>query len=150
MSDTARVAYDFAVLRVVPHVHLGAFQPVGVIVHARTLEFLGMRAVSDSAVLRERFPGLDHELLLRYLRTFEEICAGDPAAGPVALDPVSERFHWLTAPRSDVLQTSPIHEGLCGDPGRALEELYQIYVGGADAPSLGIGPTPPETAPESG
>ncbi|CAN5882202.1 DUF3037 domain-containing protein [soil metagenome] len=128
MSDSGRVAYDFAVLRVVPHVHLGAFEAVGVIVHARTAEFLGMRALTDPAVVRARFPGLDHELLLRYLHTFEGICAGDPAAGPVALDPVSERFHWLTAPRSDVLQTSPIHEGLCGDPGRALDMLYEEYV----------------------
>lgn len=125
-----RVAYDFAVLRVVPHVHLGDFTPVGVIVHARTLEYLGMRALSRPELLRERFPDLDHELLVRYLETFEGICAGDPAAGPVALEPPSERFHWLTAPRSDVLQTSPIHEGLSDDPGRALEELYREYVGG--------------------
>ena len=128
MSDVRPLAYDFAVLRVVPHVHLGEFVPVGVIVHARTAEFLGMRALSDPGRLRERFPGLDHELLLRYLRTFEAICAGDPAAGPVALEPPSERFHWLTSPRSDVLQTSPIHEGLCEDPARALEALFESYV----------------------
>jgi Protein of unknown function (DUF3037) len=128
MSDSARLAYDFAVLRVVPHVHLGAFSPVGVIVHARTAEFLGMRALTDPGELRRRFPGLDHELLLRYLHTFERICAGDPAAGPVALEPPSERFHWLTSPRSDVLQTSPIHEGLCDDPARALDELFRSYV----------------------
>jgi hypothetical protein len=128
MSDLARLAYDFAVLRVVPHVHLGAFSPVGVIVHARTAEFLGMRALTDPAELRQRFPGLDHDLLLRYLHTFERICAGDPAAGPVALEPPSERFHWLTSPRSDVLQTSPIHEGLCDDPARALDELFRSYV----------------------
>lgn len=131
--SAGRVAYDFAVLRVVPHVHLGAFAPVGVIVHARTSEFLGMRALRDPALLRERFPGVDHDLLLRYLRTFEGICAGDPAAGPVALDPLSERFHWLTAPRSDVLQTSPIHEGLTADPRQELETLYHAYV--AEAPA---------------
>jgi hypothetical protein len=128
MSARAPVVYDFAVLRVVPHVHLGGFVPVGVIVHARTLEFLGMRALSDPVQLRARFPELDHDLLLRYLKTFEGICAGDPEAGPLALEPPSERFHWLTAPRSDVLQTSPIHEGLCEDPARALERLYREYV----------------------
>ena len=128
MKDTAPVAYDFAVLRVVPHVHLGEFAPVGVILHARTAEFLGMRAMSDAEQLRERFPGLDHELLARYLQTYEGICAGDAAAGPVAMEPPSERFHWLTAPRSDVLQTSPIHEGLSDDPARALEALYRTYV----------------------
>jgi hypothetical protein len=128
MSRSERLAYDFAVLRVVPHVHLGEFTPVGVIVHARTVEFLGMRAVSDPGLLRQCFPELDHELLIRYLRTSEGICAGDPAAGPVALEPPSERFHWLTSPRSDVLQTSAIHEGLCEDPARALEELFVSYV----------------------
>ena len=128
MSRSGPLAYDFAVLRVVPHVHLGEFTPIGVIVHARTVEFLGMRAVSDPAELRERFPGLDHELLVRYLRTFEGICAGDPAAGPVALESPSERFHWLTSPRSDVLQTSPIHEGLSDDPARALDALFESYV----------------------
>ena len=128
MTGDGRVAYDFAVLRVVPHVHLGDFIPIGVILHARTVVFLGMRALNDPARLRERFPGLDHELLVRYLETFEGICRGDASAGPIALEPPSERFHWLTSPRSDVLQTSPIHEGLCSDPGRALDALYREYV----------------------
>ena len=74
MSRGERVAYDFAVLRVVPHVHLGDFTPIGVILHARTAEFLGMRALNDPAHLRARFPGLDHELLTRYLETFAGIC----------------------------------------------------------------------------
>jgi hypothetical protein len=123
------IAYDFAVLRVVPHVHLGAFANVGVVLHARTAEFLGMRIVSDPDALRELAPGLDIELLARYLRCYEGICQGDPAAGPIALLPPSERFHWLTAPRSDVLQTSPVHEGLSDDPARALEELFAKLVG---------------------
>ncbi|HEX6060414.1 MAG TPA: DUF3037 domain-containing protein [Gemmatimonadaceae bacterium] len=133
-THPAWTAYDFAVLRVVPHVHLGAFVPVGVVVHARTAEFLGARLLSDPAELRARVPDVDVELLVRYLRTCEAICAGDPSAGPVALDPPSERFHWLTAPRSDVLQSSPVHGGLCEDPKRALDELFELYVG-ASPPS---------------
>jgi hypothetical protein len=130
MTDRDRVAYDFAVLRVVPHVHLGEFAPVGVIVHARTAEFLAMRVITDAGELRRRFPGMDHELLLRYLDVYQRICAGDPAAGPVALEPPSERFHWLTSPRSDVLQTSPIHGGVSDRPADELERLYRAYVSG--------------------
>src|SRR5881628_2828493 len=120
MSDQ-RVDYDFAVLRVVPRVHLGAFVNVGVAVHARTAEFLALRAVTDERVLAMHVHGVDSVLLARYLRSCEAICAGDAAAGPMALAPPSERFHWLTAPRSDVLQSSPVHTGLAADPARALE-----------------------------
>jgi hypothetical protein len=56
------------------------------------------------------------------------VCRGDARAGPVALAPTSERFHWLTAPRSDVLQSSPVHEGVCADPGEALDRLFARYV----------------------
>ena len=121
--------YDFAVLRAVPRVHLGAFVNVGVVVHARTAEFLSLRALTDVAALAGRVPGVDAELLARYLRSCTAICAGDAAAGPMALAPTSERFHWLTAPRSDVLQSSPVHEGICEDPQRALDDLYDAYVG---------------------
>jgi hypothetical protein len=130
MSGGEKVAYSFGVLRAVPHVHLGAFVNVGVVMHARTEEYLGMRAILDEEALRRRVPGADAGLLARYLRSCEAICAGDPAAGPVALAPPSERFHWLTAPRSDVLQCSPVHEGVCGDAATALEELYAELVGG--------------------
>jgi len=122
------VDYDFAVLRVVPRVHLGAFVNVGVVVHARTAEFLALRAVTDERVLAAWVHGVDAELLARYLRSCVAICAGDVTAGPMALAPPSERFHWLTAPRSDVLQSSPVHEGICEDPQRALDALFDEYV----------------------
>ena len=125
----ARIAYDFAVLRAVPHVHRGAFVPVGVVVHARTAEYLSLRAITDVAELGRRVRDVDLELLSRYLRTYERVCAGDADAGPLAMLPTSERFHWLTAPRSDVLQSSPVHGGLAEDPARALEKLFAEYVG---------------------
>jgi hypothetical protein len=127
------VDYDFAVLRAVPRVHLGAFVNVGVVVHARTAEFLALRAITDERVLAARVPGVDAYLLARYLRSCTAICAGDEAAGPMALAPTSERFHWLTAPRSDVLQSSPVHEGICEDPRRALDDLFSAYVGAESA-----------------
>jgi hypothetical protein len=57
------------------------------------------------------------------------VCRGDASAGPVALAPTSERFHWLTAPRSDVIQSSPVHEGVCASPAEALDRLFDSYVG---------------------
>ncbi len=123
-----RVDYDFAVLRAVPRVHLGAFVNVGVVVHARTAEFLALRAVTDERVLEAAVHGVDADLLARYLRSCVAICAGDVTGGPIALAPPSERFHWLTAPRSDVLQSSPVHEGICEDPRRALDTLFDEYV----------------------
>lgn len=122
------ISYDYAVLRVVPHVYLGTFVPVGVMVHARTADFLGMRVLVDEAQLRARVPGVDLDLLIRYLRACQLVCEGDATAGPVALAPPSERFHWLTAPRSDVIQSSPVHSGMTEDPKAALDELYARFI----------------------
>jgi hypothetical protein len=118
------IAYNFAVLRVVPHVYTGAFAPVGVILHARTAEFLGMRVITNADELANRAGEIDVELLIRYLESCEAICRGDLSAGPIALAPPSERFHWLTSPRSDVIQCGPVHEGLSPDPAAALHALF--------------------------
>jgi hypothetical protein len=128
MSERPGTAYNFAVIRAVPHPYLGAFVNVGVVLHVRTAGFLQARVQSDPAVLRRLVPGADAELLARYLDGCRAICAGDPAAGPVALAPTSERFHWLTSPRSDVIQSSPVHEGICFDPARTLDELFDTFV----------------------
>lgn len=128
MSDRNRIDYDFAILRVVPSVHLGAFANVGVVLHARTREFLALRTVTDPTRLAVLAPGVDPQLLSRYLLSCASICAGQASAGPVALAPPSERFHWLTAPRSDVLQSSPVHEGVCADPDAELDLLFAAYV----------------------
>jgi hypothetical protein len=125
MSDDT--VYAFAVLRAVPHVYLGSFCNVGVIVHAPTADYLDMRVLTDIAELKRRAPATDAELLARYLEASRAICAGDSSAGPLALGAPSERFHWITAPRSDVLQSSPVHEGL-GNPRQALDELFTFFV----------------------
>ena len=133
MTERDLATYGFAVLRAVPHVHLGGFCNIGVVLHARTREYLGMRVITDAEELRRRAPDADVELLARYLRSLEAICAGDESAGPVALGPTSERFHWITAPRSDVIQCSPVHEGVAADPEQALDELFDSYVLGRSA-----------------
>ena len=132
-NPVKRPAYAFAVLRAVPHVHLGNFVNVGVIIHSPQADFLDMRVLTDVQQLREKVPNLDVELLARYLATYRQLIAGDESAGPLALAAPSERFHWLTAPRSDVLQSSPVHSGI-GDPARALEELFELYVAGIQSP----------------
>jgi hypothetical protein len=128
MSAHGETAYNFAVIRIVPHTWLGTFANVGVVMHARTVGYLRARLLTDPRVLRALAPGVDAELLARYLDAVRAICEGDPAAGPLALIPTSERFHWLTSPRSDVIQSSPVHEGLCGDPEQTLDELFQTFV----------------------
>ncbi|GJG86534.1 hypothetical protein tb265_17150 [Gemmatimonadetes bacterium T265] len=132
----ALVAYDYAVLRAVAHPHLGAAVasvPVGVVVHARTAEFLDLAVADDEAWLAARVPGADAGMLARYLRAARAVCRGEAGAPPwvhaVALAPTSERFHWVTAPRSDVLQCAPVHGGLCADPAAALRRLFALYVG---------------------
>jgi hypothetical protein len=125
-----RVPYSFALLRVVPHPYTGAFVDVGVVVQSRPAEYIGLRAVTDPDRLRELAPEADVELLARYLRSCEAIAAGDESAGEIALLSAPERFHWLTAPRSDVLQPSPVHNGLTDDPARTLADLYERHIGG--------------------
>ena len=124
-----RIPYDFAVLRAVPHPHLEWWAPVGVVVHARTADFLGARTLEDPDELAARVPDLDPALLLRYLNAWAGIAEGREDAGPVALLPPSERFHWLTCPRSDVLQCSKVHGGMCEGPRAVLDELWEERVG---------------------
>lgn len=124
----AWISYNFAVLRVVPHVHTGVFIPVGVVLHARTEEYLGVRVVTEAAELAKLVGDADIELLVRYLESCRAIGEGQASAGPIALAPPSERFHWLTAPRSDVIQCGPVHEGLSADPKATLAELFASLV----------------------
>lgn len=120
--------YHFTVLRAVPHVHRGEFVNIGVVLHERTAGFLDIRVITAPADLRRLVPDADIEMLARYLRSHVRIARGDPECGPVALLPTSERFHWLSAPRSDLIQSSPVHEGFGDDPARALEELFAELV----------------------
>lgn len=123
------IDYDFAVIRAVPHVHLEAHVNVGVLVHARTEGFLRARVIADPQLLANRAPGADPEVLARYLATHEGVARGDEECGPIALAPTSERFHWLSAPRSDVIQCSEVHSGRSRDLEATLDALFNEYVG---------------------
>ncbi len=121
--------YDYATVRVVPCVHRGDFVTVGVVLHARTAGFLAARLRRDADWLTARCPSLDMDLLDRYLAAYERVAEGGVGAGPVGLYPPSERFHWLTAPRSAALQTSPVHTGRSPDPAAVLERLFEQHAG---------------------
>lgn len=141
-SGDGWIDYDFAVIRAVPHVHLEAHVNVGVVVHARTAGFLQVRAVTAPESLAARVPGTDLEVLARYLATHEAVARGDEGCGPIALAPPSERFHWLTAPRSDVIQCSEVHSGRSQDLQATVDALFMEYVGAESPPSA----PPPEGA----
>lgn len=119
------VDYDYATVRLVPRVHVGAFLNIGVILHVRTLGFLDVRFRMDRERIATAFPGLDLDLLERFVEGYRRACVGGEGGGAIGLLPPSERFHWLTAPRSAVLQTSPVHPGRCHDPFVALDRLFQ-------------------------
>jgi hypothetical protein len=118
--------YDWAVVRLVPHVHLGCFENVGVVLHARQARFLGCR-LCDAAEAARR-SGLDEALLVRFFEGYRRVSAAEEA-GALGRLPPSERFHWLTAPRSTALQTSPVHTGRACDLAAALGDLFATYVG---------------------
>ncbi len=124
MGTDALHAYDYAFVRVVPRPHLPASgEVVAAVLHARRAGVLAWAVVPDVAAVAARWPGLDAGLLARYLAAAAAIVRGGAAAAPIGLLPASERFHWLTAVRSTVLQPGPVHTGLDADPAAALERI---------------------------
>jgi hypothetical protein len=122
------VWYSYATIRVVPRVEREEFVNVGVVLFAREQEFLAARIELDRPRLASFAPGLDLDTVERHLHAFEHICAGDPRGGPVAALPPPERFHWLVAPRSTVIQTSPVHVGRGDNPDAELRQLLDELV----------------------
>jgi hypothetical protein len=104
------------------------FVNVGVVLFAREGPFLEARIELDPTRLDALAPDSDRALIERHLSTFTAISAGDPAGGPVAALPPPERFHWLTSPRSTMIQTSPVHVGRSDDPSQALADLVAELV----------------------
>jgi hypothetical protein len=120
--------YDYAIIRVVPRVESGEQINAGVIVSCPTLDYLGARVALDPARLRALAPDADLAEIEQALAIIPWIAAGDPRGGPIAALPRGERFHWLVAPRSAIIQPSPVHTGLCDDPEQALERLLARLV----------------------
>jgi hypothetical protein len=123
-----RDAFEYAVLRVAPRVERGELVNVGVVLFCRTRRFLGARvALGDRqvAALQALAPGVDLEAVRAHLASIQAILAGDAAAGPIAALDAPERFRWVTAPSSTVLQPSEVHGGVTDDPQSSLDELFE-------------------------
>lgn len=121
-------AYDYAIVRVVPKVERAEFLNVGVIVSCPARRFLEARIEADDERLLLLDPTLDLESIRNNLATIPAICAGGDQAGPIGRLPQRERFHWLVAPRSTIIQTSPVHTGNCQDPESVVEHLLETMV----------------------
>lgn len=124
----AHDSYDYAVIRVVPRVERGEFMNVGVIVSCEKTGYLKAAVELDEARLRALDPRVDLATLRRHLQAMQRICAGGHDAGPIGLLPQRARFHWLTARRSAIIQTSTVHMGRCGDMDAIVEHLMDRMV----------------------
>lgn len=121
-------AFDYAVVRVVPHVEREEFVNVGVIVFCDAQDFLEARIELDVPRLLALSPAVDVELVRRHLDVIPRVCAGGDDGGPIGQLPIRERWHWLVAPRSTMIQTSAAHAGLCASPEAALTRLLEKVV----------------------
>lgn len=121
-------SYDYAVVRVVPRVEREEFINVGVIVSCPMRNFLEARFVLDEHRLRALDATLDLDTIRAHTESIRTICAGGAEAGPLSRLSQRERFHWLVAPRSTIIQTSPVHTGKCSDPTQLVEHLLQKMV----------------------
>ena len=122
---------EYCVLRVVPDIERGECLNAGVVLICRAKRFLDARIHLDHGRFRAIAPLLDDgslALLDAQLQLVPRICAGDPAAGPIAHLGLGERWHWLTAPASTILQPGPVHTGLATDPAAELERLFRRLV----------------------
>jgi hypothetical protein len=120
--------FSYAVYRVVPSVERGERMNVGVVVFSRPLQYLAARTGFDEARLAALWPALDPTTIRPHLDAIERIAAGDPDAGPIAQLDETARFHWLVSPSSTIIQPSAVHTGICGEPARELDKLFETLV----------------------
>ena len=120
--------FDYAVIRVVPRVEREEFINVGVILSCPARKFLDARIELDAPRLKVFAPTLEQDAIQSYLSAIPKICAGDEASGEIGRLPQRARFYWLTAQRSTVIQSSPVHTGFCADAREMLEHLFDKMV----------------------
>src|SRR3954451_7787462 len=128
MRSEAAVWYSYAIVRVVPRVERGECVNVGVVLFVRARRYLAARIELDRPRLLALAPDLDLALVERHLASFLAICDGRAEGGPLSDLPPAERFHWLTAPRSTMIQPSPPHVGRPPAPAAEVDRLLDAYV----------------------
>lgn len=121
-------AFEWSVVRVVPHVEREEFVNAGVVVFCHDAGYLAARIALDERRLRAIAPSADVTLVQRHLDAIPIVCAGGPAAGPLGALDARERFRWLVAPRSTVIQLSPAHAGITDAPERLIDHLIETLV----------------------
>ncbi|HEX7358933.1 MAG TPA: DUF3037 domain-containing protein [Bryobacteraceae bacterium] len=126
-------SFDYAVIRVVPLVEREEFFNAGIILFCPPRKFLEARVHLDRAKWSAFAPALDTDEVERRLEAIRKICAGDPTAGPIAQLAQRARFHWLSAPRSTLIQVSAVHSGICNEPEPTLDRLFANQVLGVEA-----------------
>ena len=120
--------YDYAVVRVVPRVERGEFVNAGIILSCDVERILLASIELDEKALLAIDSRVDLDLVRSVLQSIPAICAGGEAAGDIGKLSARARFHWLVAPRSTIVQTSPVHTGQCAEPAAALDHLMQTMV----------------------
>lgn len=128
MPDEPRSPYQYAIIRVIPHVERGEAVNVGVVLLCRSHDFVGARTSLDEARLMAIAPDADVSSILRHLEAIDRVAAGDARGGPIARLSSAERFHWLVSPASTIIQPSEVHTGLTEDPAAELERLFGTLV----------------------
>jgi hypothetical protein len=124
----AQHSFEFATIRLVPRVERGEFINAGVILLCLGKKYLRCLLHVDAERAGALWPAMDMDEVHRHLAAFPEICEGAAEAGPIARLTQRERFLWLVAPRSTVIQISPVHSGLCESPEAAIRELFERLV----------------------
>ncbi|HEX3893210.1 MAG TPA: DUF3037 domain-containing protein [Terracidiphilus sp.] len=125
---SAHASFDYAILRVVPRVEREEFINAGIVVFCLEKDYLAARIRLNGGRLKALWPEVDAETVGNHLEAVRRICAGEAAAGPIAQLSRRERFHWLVSPRSTILQTSPVHTGVCTDPDELLDRLEKQFL----------------------
>jgi hypothetical protein len=121
-------AFSYALLRLVPRLERGESMNVGVVLFSRQHDFLDLRVRVDKERLGVLGPDCDPDMILQRLAVLHVIASGDEDGGPLAALPASERFGWLTAPSSTIVQPSEVHTGVTTDPEATLDHLFETLV----------------------